>query len=245
MGVRLVEGDEHFGHIGFGTVTLSAADTFSAALMPEIAEPDIIVKTKSTRKLLEVDIDDLLVWDNREWHARAGGGIDFVGAEDKTQTSRWGITKDNTVDANAAPTSDAISQGTRPGGNGAAVTGAAAGGGAGQPIMNVDVQPTRYVVDGEFFAIGNEENAVGEINMGFSQTDSKHNQTYEDTGGNKSHLLMTAAHYHAWHDTAGTGVAGNVGIGASVRKVSIDIDELLFDRGVLLSLLDALSRATS
>jgi len=243
MGLRAVTGDLHYQKIGFGTVTLSGADTFSAAQLPKIAEPTFIVKDEINRAFLEVDVEDVLIWDNRKWEARAGGAIDFAVSEDKTQTSNWGVTKDNTSDGSDAPTSDAIAQGTRPGGKGAAVTGAAAGGGDGGPLMNSDDIPTRYVARGEFFAIANEENAVGEINQSFSQDSTYPYEPYQDSESEHSvHYLMTAAHYHAWLDTAGTGITGNLSLGADVRKMAIDLQELMFDRQVILSILDALTR---
>ena len=241
MGIRLIGGDEHFGRIGFGTVSQSAADTFSAAQLPAIAEPDLIISNKKSGRVLEIDVEDVLIWDNKQWLYHNGGSPDIVGSEAKTQTSSAGITKDNTVEGSAAPTADSIAQGTFPGGSGAAVTGAAAGGGSGGPLMAGDEQPTRFVDRVEFFAIANEENATGEINQQFSQEAKTENSPYEDgDSGNTAHYLMTAAHYHLWTESAGTGGAQQVGVGALVRRISTDLMELFFDRAVLLSILDAL-----
>jgi len=86
-----------------------------------------------------------------------------------------------------------------------------------------------------------EENAVGEINHEINRHYTKQNTRYEDpeTNNDAFHLL-TGAHYHLWTDSAGTGAAQTQDFGALVRRVSIDLKELMFDRAVLLSILDAL-----
>ncbi len=239
MGFRLIEGDEHFGHIGFGEVVESAASAFSTAILPAIAEPDLIIKVGDGRKnVLAIDIRDIICWDNREWDYWTDMTPDFVGAEDKLQSAETGITKDNSVQGNQAPTGDNAAQGTRPGGSGVQVTGAAAGGPGTR--MNGDEQPTRFVDRVMFFGVADEEqSAVGQILIQYDKERRTPYSPYE-ADGNTAHYLMTAAHYHLWIENNGLAAASAVSLGADVRRTSIDLKELMFDRAVLLSILDAL-----
>ena len=117
MGLRMIEGDQHFGWMGLGAVSASAADTFSAAIVDAIVEPDLIISNKATRKVLEIDVEDVLVWDCRRAEVLSTNLPDFVGGEDKLQSDRCGVTKDNTVNGSDAPTADSVAQGTRPAGS--------------------------------------------------------------------------------------------------------------------------------
>jgi len=240
LSLRYVSSDDHFGWIGFGAMAASGADTFSATILPAIIEPDLIIKATSGRRVLDIDVEDVIVWDAREWQSRSSNTPDIVGGEDKAQFDLGGITKDNTVEGSGAPTADSAAQGTRPGGNGAAVTGAAAGGPGTR--MNGDEQPTRFVDRWNYFAVTDEEQtAVGQLLHDFTgNLYQKQFPQYRDSDGQTAHYLMTAAHYHLWSVSAGTGNVSTIDFGASVRRVAIDFEEVMFDRAVLLSILDAL-----
>ena len=118
----------HFGYIGFGSILAAGNDTFGAAILDAIAEPDLIIKTGTKQNILAIDVEDVIVWDNRQWHAKTNNQPDFVGGEAKIQNAQGGIVKDNTVNGNDAPTADTIAEGTQPGGSGGAATGTAGGG---------------------------------------------------------------------------------------------------------------------
>ncbi len=239
MGFRLIEGDEHFGHIGFGEMVEASASTFGATILPAIAEPDLIIKVGDGRKnVLAIDIKDIIVWDNREWDYWTDVVTDFVGGEDKRQSLEAGITKDNSADGNQAPTGDSAAQGTRPGGNGVAVAGLATGGPGNR--MNGDEQATRFVDRVGFFEFTDEEqSAVGQILISAEKVRRTTYSPYE-ADGNTAHYLMTAAHYHLWIEANGGAAVASVSLGADVRRTSVDLRELMFDRNVLLTILDAL-----
>ncbi len=240
MTVRMIGNDEHYGEIGFGSLTQLGADDHSAALLPAIAEPDLVIKAgRGNRRVLEIDIDDVLVWDNREWIVRADYIVPGAGLEGDLLFYRGGITKDNTSDAGDSPTADTIAEGTRPGGVGAAITGQAAN--PNTALMAGDeVMP--FVKQFDFGEFRNEENAAGEINVSGMTQYPKHNmmQSPYEVNGITVHYLMTAAHYWAWIESLGITSAGSMSVGASVRRMSVDVEELFFDRAVLLSILDAL-----
>ncbi len=240
MSLRSVGHDEHYQHVGLGSVLASAANAFSAAMIAAIIEPDIIIKTGTGRRVLEIDIDDILVWDCRKWIGRSDATVDITGGENLRQAAAAGVTKDNTVEGTAQPTSDATAQGTLPGGNGAAITGGA-GGGAAQILTAGDEPPARYVARFEFFDNSDEEqSAVGQI---LTPVDNRiievENQRYR-VDGNDAHLLLTAAHYHLWTEGTGLGAAETMALGMQARRMAIDVEELFFDRAVLTSILDAL-----
>lgn len=241
MTLRVIGHDEHYGNIGFGSMTMSGANTFSSAPMDTICEPDIVIKTGTGRnRVLEIDIDDILVWDNRHWLPEADYSIDVAGAEAAIQEVFMGVTVDNTRAQTDGPTSDAIATGTRTGGSGASITGAAT---ANNTTRTQGQEVPGFVARWDFGSFANEENATGEININNMAQHPKHGLTENPryrVDGNDAHYLMTGAHYWMWGDTAAIGAAAVYNLGASVRRVSIDIEELMFDRAVLFTILDAL-----
>lgn len=238
MTLRSIEGDEHYGIIGFGSMTLSGNDAFSTGTLPAIAEPDLIIANRTGRRTLEIDVKDVLVWDNQEWLPQTDSGADITGGENIPQEAKGGITKDNTVEANAIPTSDSVAQGTTPGGNGAAQVGATAT----SPTLIGQTAP-RFVSRWEFWQNDNEEqSAVGHIlhvTRGIPEQIIPKYKGYV-VNGHTVFYLMTAAHYHQWYDTNNLVAAGTQSVGGFVRRMSLDIQEVMFDREVLLSILDAL-----
>lgn len=243
MSLRGLEQDQHYGQIGFGTLTMSAANVFSSAPLPTLAEPTFIVeKSRKKGSLIDVDIKEVFIWDNRKWDVRANVNPAATGNENDALEGIGGITVDNTSDLTAGPTAATSAQGVFPSGNGAAVTGTA---GLGTTVMNGQDKP-RYVAHWDFGTFQNEENAAGEINIG-SITRYPQNQVpmqpYE-VDGIDVFYLMTGAHYWAWLDTTNAGNAAVLNLGASVKKMSVDIQELLFDRNTIFSLLDALEILT-
>ncbi len=237
MGLRTISGDEHYGHIGFGSVTESAASAWSVGRLPAIAEPDLIIKTGEGRRKLEIDIEDVIVWDNRFWDFWTDNGPDVTGGENTLQGVEAIITKDNTVEGSAAPTADSRPQGTQPGGIGATTVGNATGT---SPVMAGDEQPTRYVARVDIWHTANEEqSAVGHILHQFQQS-ARYDYPQYEVDGVRAHYLMTAAHYHLGVESQNAAAAIVVSLGANVRRMSIDLKELMFDRAVLLSILDAL-----
>ncbi len=242
MSLRIIEHDEHFGYIGLGAMTESAANAFSATIIDAIIEPDLIIKTGRGARSLDIDIDDVIVWDCKEWHFHNNQSPDIVGGEDLTESVQAGITKDNTVNGNDAPTADSAAQGTLPGGNGGSVTGANAGGPGTRTIG--DEQPTRYVTRVFHWGQGAEEQtAVGQIIREFNQMAIVKNGRYR-VDGNDVHYLLTAAHYHLWIEAQNLAAVSSEQLGMYTRRVAIDVEELMFDRAVIISILDALVVST-
>jgi len=243
MTLRLLDQDENYGNIGFGNMTMSGVDTYSSAQLPTLAEPTFIVtkKDKGRRSIIDVDIEDVFVWDNRKWNVRLAHSPPVTGNENQLYEATAGITLDNTSDSSNGPTAASIAQGTFPGGNGASVTGTAGVTGSARMVGQDKPEMVEFFDFGQ--QVNEEQSAVGHINIsGVQRTpiNYRENQTYEVNGHNVSYL-MTAAHYWAWADTGGpTAAAGILNLGASVRKVSIDLEELLFDRNTVFSILDAL-----
>lgn len=238
--VRMIGNDEHYGEIGFGNIIETTVNTFGAAQLPAICEPDLVIKAgRGDRRVLEIDIDDVLVWDNRKWVALSSYSIDVTGADDLEQTLRAGITKDNTSDAGDGPVANTIAEGTRPGGVGAAVAGLAANPNAAL-MAGDEIMP--YVKHFDFGRHANESNAAGVINLNGLSNTPINDMNYKpyQVNGVTCHYLMTAAHYWAWLVGTNLAATASLSVGAEVRRMSIDVEELFFDRAVLLSILDAL-----
>lgn len=240
MTTRSITGDEHYGNIGFGSMVQSAANAFSTARLPAIAEPDVIIRNASdSRNTLKFDIDDILVWDVKRWFPEINFKFDVTASEGVNQRVHAGLTKDNTSEASDAPTADTIADGTQAGGSGAAVTGTA-GVDASAPMVGQEIPKFEQFWD--FGQFSNEENATGEINMSGVNRVPLVEPAYSpySVDGNAVHKLLTAAHYHAWTGTEGQANPLTLSLGAEVRRMSVDLEELLFDRATLFSILDAL-----
>lgn len=239
MGLRSIEGDEHYGHIGWGAVQNTTVDTFDASIIDAIIEPDFIIKTAAKKLTLDIDVKDVLVWDIRTWEAHINATPAATSNEDARLSADSGITKDNTINGNDAPVADTIDEGTQPGGGGAAVTGTAVGGPGTRTVG--DEQPSRYEHRTSFTHSGSEEQtAVGQIPLTFETFRIFQYQPYR-VDGNAVHHLLTAAHYHMWLATLEMqGTAKIVNYGSDARRMSVDLKELMFDRAVILSILDAL-----
>jgi len=238
MTIRDVGGDEHYGTIAWGSMALSAANAFSAAQLPDIAEPTLIVDLKTKGKV-EIQVDNILVWDIANWLLHTGNTPQLAGLEDGRLGNECGVTKDNTLGATDFPAADTIGDGTQPGGNGTIQTGNATG-----TARLIGETAPRFEMRAEFHQSVNEENAAGEINLPFSKNAPKIMPLYTpyNQDGVWVYNLLTAAHYWFWGQSSdyGTTVATYT-FGGRVKKVSIDVDELLFDREVLFSLVDALA----
>lgn len=238
LALRSIGHDEHYGQLGLGSMTQSATNIFSSAPLPEIIEPDIIIKTGTgKRRVLDIDIDDILVWDVRQWDASSDVIADLVGGEDASQRMEARITHDNNslVTDGGGPVAATIAEGFNPGGAGAAVAGTL---GLGTTVMNGQEVP-RYEAYFEFVMLGNEQNAAGVINMRWVRAQKYSYSPYE-VDGNTAHKLLTAAHYWLSIQSNGLAATATVHLGANVRRMAIDIEELMFDREVLISILNAL-----
>lgn len=241
LNVKDVGGDEHYGNIGFGSLQMSAADAFSIAKLPALAEPTLIVDLKTGAKV-QIDVKEILVWDLAEWFAMMHATPTLTGLEDLHTHSFSGITKDNTAGSTDFPTSDLAAQGTQPGGRGTVQVGDVAG-----LIQMIGETAPRFEARFEFTSIIVEENAAGEIvglDVRIPVAAIPNYFPYEQDGVWVHHLL-TAAHYWYWMDTSNWTATGVSSLGGRVKKVAIDVGELLFDREVLFSLVDALAFQSS
>ncbi len=236
-----VEGDSHYGHLGFGSMTQSAANAFSSAMLDAIVEPDIIIKPNVGRRRLEIDIEQILVWDIRKWFLRSDQRADEAGAENSASELLAFITADNSLKGNDSPKADSVAEGTRPGGDGAAVTGDADG----TPPRMVGDESPRFEAQFQFIGIVDEEQtAVGQILLPYSMIEEWDYSPYQ-VDGLWAHHLLTSAHYALSADSNDLAAAATLSLGGSVRRMGVDFTELLFDRDILLSILDALSVQTN
>jgi len=241
LNIRMVEGDEHYGHIGFGAVQQSGADVFSTAMIDKIIEPDIIIKdVERFKKTLAFDIDEILVWDLREWLAHMNSGFDVTGSEDSSQVYTGGVTVDNSKDGTDAPTAASVLEGVRPGGRIAATVGTA---GLDFQQRTAGEEVPRFEAFFEFGGVGNEQqDATGQINYSGIQRWPLNDQKKAEyrVDGISVHKLLTGAHYHLYADTTGGSTARVLSLGGDVRKMSVDLQEVMFDRATVFSLLEAL-----
>ncbi len=237
MTVRTVEGDEHYGMLGLGSMLESAAATFSQVQCSVFYNPDIIIKPSKTRSKLEIDIQDIFVWDNREYVFRTTVDPDLIGGEDKNQEYFAIITKENSSDNSGNPTSDVVGQGTHPGGQNAAVTGDATA----IPPIAVGEEAPAFEAFAQFIASGQEQGTdVGTVQIPYTLF-VRYPYAQYSVDGHSVHHLATAAHYNLAIGGEGVDAAAQLSLGADVRRMTVDLTELLFDRDILLSILDALS----
>ena len=242
LNIRMIGHDEHYGMLGLGSIRASAADVFTSLLIDPRIEPDFIIKPRddTRRRALEIDIDDVLVWDNREWIAYMQNVVDTTGGQDVLQYAEAGIIKDNTSNRSQGPTADTIAGRTRPGGTGAAVVGAATGSGTAS-TNGQDVPPfeARFDYGG---SANEEQTAASQVNRNATrrlpENDTKFDPYVVD--GITAHHLMTARSYWGWLLTVNQESTIDLDLAMDCRRMSIDIQELMFDRDVFLSILDAL-----
>ncbi len=237
MGIKDVGGDEHYGTIGFGGMGLSAADTFSIAQLPVLAEPTLIVDLKTGRKV-NIEVEEILVWDIAEWLAFQVNNPTLAGLENAVLEVNGGITKDNTASSTDFPVADSSVEGTQPGGNGTAQVGNITG-----TARMIGETAPRFEARFEWINEANEENAAGEINHSLAKLPKRTIPNYSpyNQDGVWVYNLMTAAHYWFWANSTNFTGTATFRLGARVKKVAVGVDELLFDREVLFSLVDALA----
>ncbi len=228
---KLIDGDEHFGDIGFGGVIQGSADTFIAGRATALMSPTVrIGNVTDNRNLLSFIIEEIITWDVRHFQMVNTIIPDNVGSEGARQSIKAGITKDNTREVTEQPSADTIAEGTFPTGSNALVS---SGTTVGQEVP-------RYEERFDFLEFSNEENATGEINLnatGLQIRDREYAGYVVD--GNWYHHLLTARNYHLWGESKFTDNIGGIGLGAEVRKVVVDLKEVLFDRGSLITIEDA------
>jgi len=229
---KLIDGDEHFGDIGFGGVLQDGATgtNFTAARASALMSPTVrIADVRDSSNILEFIIDEIITWDVRRYDGQCSVQPDNVGAENVRQAAHVGITKDNTREVTNQPTANNTAQGTLPGGDQTSVT---TGTTVGQEVP-------RYEERFTIFNFANEENAAGEINITHNEMIRQEYAGYV-VDGNWYHHLLTARNYHLWVDSSlALPAAGQFRLGAEVRKVVVDLKEVLFDRGSLITIEDA------
>jgi len=229
--LKLIQGDEHYGEIGFGGVAETTTAVFAVAQADDLMEPTVRIKDVRGQDLLKFDIEDIICWDARKYNALSTKVPNNVGAEDVRQTIHGGITKDNTKGADDQPTSDSTANGTRPGGKNPEVLTLA---------ITTGEEAPRFVERFEWFNGVNEENAAGEITYEYNRLIERQKQGYP-LDGNWFHSVLTARHYHLWFKSAAAAAAlGAFQLGAEVRKISVELEEVLFDRAAIISLDDAI-----
>lgn len=241
MTARIIEGDEHYGQVGFGTIAASAVNVFTRARFPDIAEPTIIIKdTIKGSNALNIVIRDILVWDLASWDVFTSATPDIVSAGDTAQETKAGITKDNSAVGNQGPTSDIIAQGTFPGGNGGSVNSTGS-------TMNGQTAPRFEALFSTGLNTNETVDATGQANHSqWQRLMHKIPESYPQyvVDGNTFFHLLTAAHYHLWVDSNDLQVLAEVSVGGRARRVSVGLREVMFDREVLFSILEALEALT-
>jgi len=240
--VKEIGGDQHYGNVGFGGMTMSAADTFSTAQLATLMQPTVFVKKVDTKDLLKIQIEDIIVWDVRKYNALQSTTPDVTGGEDLVHTVEGGITIDNTRDSTDRPTAESAAQGTRPGGQVANITGDA--GTATVPPQMTGAQPIKYETYFDWHQMAVEEQtAVGQILQEphqFPRNPEQSTYTPYEVEGLTLHHLLTGAHYHFWATTIRIQSPGQFSIGADAKKMSVDFDEVQFDRASMFNLIEAL-----
>lgn len=230
---KLIDGDEHFGDIGFGGVIQPSPDVFTRARATQLMAPTVrIGDVTDNRNLLSFIIEEIITWDVRHFEMHNSIVPRNAASEGLRQSIAGGITKDNTREVTAFPTADTIAQGTFPGGDQAHVASGA---------VTVGQEVPRFEERFQFLQFQNEENATGEINLNGGPELVLQDKVYAGyvVEGNWYHHLLTARNYHMWCTSSQTGNAGGVRLGAEVRKVVVDLKEVLFDRGSLITIEDA------
>ncbi len=241
--IKLLDQDEHFGQIGFGHMTMSAANAFSSVAMTRDIEPTFIVERSSGagNNILDINIEDIFVFDLRAWNPRVSLDVDITGGELLSVAVEGGITKDNSIPQDRGPTALNVAGRVFPGGTGTSVIGAATG--LGDLNRTQSDHVPEFEAYWDFMHGDNEEQtAVGYIEHRgqFTPRNPTNYTPYEASDGVVVHKLLTAAHYWMWLATQGMDSAGVLSVGGDVRKLSVDLEELLFDRETLVSLLNVL-----
>lgn len=241
-----IDGDRHYGNLGLGGMTLLGANTFSTAQISQEIEPDLVIsplkRVAGHRRLLENDIEGILCWDVRKWLPYADVNPDTAGGEDATHLDEGGVTKDNTSAATNPPTANSVAQGTRPGGNVANVVGDAGTATVRPQMVGQDVPAFEAFFDWQKDGV-EEQTAVGQIlteGRAWPKNPSSYTYSPYNSAGITVHHLLTAAHYHFWALTTTKQSAAQYSLGINCKRMQVPFNEVMFDREVLLSLLDAL-----
>lgn len=237
IGAALIGGDEHYGSVGFGNFTASTVNVFTAVRLGTTIEPTVLIKDVDKRSsVLDIKFDDVLVWDISHWNVRLLISWD-VTSQDVNQESVGGVTVDNTSGVNDQPTADTIAQGTKPGGDGATIT---SGTTTGQVNPRFEMGWATEASANETADATGQSTRTGQIH----HPDVHPQPKAVPDNGNWFYKLLTSRAYHAWMDGNAQATAVSASIGAQARRVSVGLDEVLFDRGGIVDILTALQAIT-
>ncbi len=236
--VRLVDQDEEYGTLGLGRMVLAGADTFGVVSIDDLIEPTLIYDIKVSNNKIQTEIFEILVWDVREWLPKSVDDPPSADLETDYTAARGGIARDNTLNKSGFPASEAD---VNPDNNTTAVVGAVSGTlgvttGSVVPRNDAQWEFGSIVSD----AIAADGNVVGEI-----RRLPENRVVYSPYGHNPSrHHMLLHANYYQWFNTDNYTAVADQALGMDARLMSIDLEEVLADRGVILNLADALTILT-
>lgn len=208
---RLLDVDEHPGHIDLGQRFMATANVFETELLPDdTIAPDITIN-KSALTRGEVKVDEVLVWDTQFFEVLGP----FRAAIPDNLESGWfcGMVEDNTILGDNPPTADLAAEGTLPGGQ--------------------SFGKSNYV--------WRLENIVGDFQTATGKTSSNNDGLlrYNFWGyivdGVTWHKILTSGHYHFWFQSVQETGNPDFALGMEARRVEVDFVEALFDRQNILA----------
>lgn len=219
---RVLPMDQHYGEISFSSDSTTGAFA-TEQIADEIVSPDVIIDEDLFKENGNLNIETILAWDIGAWMSDTIMP-EPVALTDEISLFVHGVTKDNTVEADAQPTADSAVGGTQ----------------IGQESVSTRYV-RRWVVNGTL----NASAAAGERNYTWTPDGQFELQprTILGPAGKDYGYIMTAAHYHTWLQSTGMGgTAVTVALGAQARRVEVDFVELLFDRLTLIGILQAVGQ---
>lgn len=224
--IRILPMDQLYGFLDIDLTVEGGNDVFNSDQVPDaVIAPDVVIDEDLFSSSGSLNIEQVLCWDIGQLEFFSGLSGDITTGGDILQSISQGLTKDNTVNAGDAPTSDVNAQHTRPGG------------------ADSDVS-SRYVARAQHFDFANEtHDATGQMNV--SNLKAHIVQVQPRTlikGGRDVGTVLTSAHYHHWVDSILTGRTHTMSVGALVRRVDVDFLEIIFDRVTLIGILNAVNQ---
>ncbi len=209
--ITLFDDDMHYQLVSIGTLTESAANTFTTSLINRPEDMNSNMTTQNNGLGVEMVVNafgkgrhGLSVWDVKEFLIGFTEYVDVDGDDNQVQ---WALTSGDVPLIVHVPS---------------------AGGG------------NDFVVGDRVTAESATITAVGEINAQDRLiSNSRWQMPMEIIEGNSSHLLMTAENYHLAIKGIGEGAAKVLFAAFYGRRVLIELNEVFFDRGDVKELLNA------
>ncbi len=210
--IVLFEDDQHYQLVPIGTLTESAANTFTTSPINTTGDMTAVMTSQQNGVGVEMVVNGfgkgkhgLSVWDVKEFVVAPLGGVDVDAGDNQL---------DYAISFGDAPTTS--------------------------PPVPSSSEATGWVMGNRIISDNQEVSAVGEIfaiQKVFS--DGRWAMPQEIIGGDSVHYLMTEEDYHV--SVLGTGQAAATALTMAMyaRRVMIELNEVFFDRGDVKELLNA------